>query len=357
MRHEEPSSRSKIAEAFTSRVLAWSWAARVWPRVRAWVRPAMLASLATITSLALAAYASVWLVPFYLIVMGLVLGVPIPAIGRREIEPRVRVDDGSEVGAVSRAAGDTGLLGAASAVALELEPTSETEIASTPEPDVDADPGKAKRGRGRPRKAKAVPLPVAEVETQSATWVRVGPGQFVRADRLPGVLVQEEASTVYPREQVEEADDLDSAEESSIEVDGDAGPEPVVPEVETFGDNGIAPDVPSGETRPEERLEGITVAVEGETIDSDPSLDPSAETISATEEHDLGASLMSLGKPIRWIRSGRPSRIIPGVRSVSRRSARGAGRFVGVDRTHPPRSPPRPDRCRWWSGGQGFGLV
>ena len=354
MRHEEPSSRSKIADAFSS--LALAWADGVWPRVRTWVRPLMLACLAALTSLALAAYASVWLVPFYLIAMALVLGVPVPAIGRREIKTQATVHDGSEVGAVSNAAVDPGLHEATSAVSLELEPTSEGEIvsASETEPEGDVALGKTKRGRGRPRKVKSAPA-VDEVEMPSATWVRVGPGQFVRADRLPNGLAQEEVSSVYPGVWVEQAGDLDSGEESSIAVNGDAGREPVVPNVETLGNNGIAPDVPSEETQSDERLESTIIAATSETIDSAPSLASSADLILPLEDHDHDAPLISPGNPIRWIRSGRPHRTILGIRSVSRRSARGAGRFVGVDRTHPPRSPPREGRR--WSGDQGLGLA
>ena len=201
-------------------------------------------------------------------------------------------------------------------------------------------------------------MPVVEVEEpQPATWVRVGPGQFVRADRLSSDLLQEEASAVDAKERVEQAEDSGSVEESSIEVDADADDEPVVRDVETLGNNGIAPDVPGEETQRDERLETTGEAVDDEEIDSDSSLETSADLFPPPppQEHGFYAGSASIVMPIRWLRSGRPSRIIPGIRSVTRRSARGARRFVGVDRTHPPRSPPRSGRER--GRGQDFGLV
>jgi hypothetical protein len=353
VRHEEPSSRSEIAEATTSPP-ASGWRARVWSGVRTWAWPATLACLATITSLALAFYASVWLVVPYLIVMGLVLDIPIPAIVRRAIRIKATVHSGSASGpVVSNAGVDRDLGETVSAVELELEPTSDIEAAASSDPDLDASLAKAKRGRGRPRKAK--PLPVVEVEEQPATWVRVGPGQFVRADRLSAVLAQKEAWAVDAMERVEQAEDLGSVEESSIEDDGDAGDELVVPDVEMLGDNGIAPDVPGDETQPDEQPEATGEAVVDDWIDSEASLDSSADLFPPPQEHGFYATSASIVKPIRWLRSGRPSRIIPGFRSLPRRTARGAGRFVGVDRTHPPRSPPRSGRTR--GHGQGFGLV
>ena len=168
--------------------------ARIWPI-------ATLGLLAA-TSLALWVYASPWLVPLYLALMGMVIGIP---GGRREKEPaspqagtkackpsfaerferleregegrfasthQISQDSENEPGNLDEATSAFNRVSVHDVMNLD-ESSSASEPAAL----------KAKRGKGRGRKAKLAAN--AATANAGATWVRIGPGKFVRADAAP----------------------------------------------------------------------------------------------------------------------------------------------------------------------------
>jgi len=164
---------------------------------RAWAGPLALGLLGGATSLALAWYASAWLVPPYLVLMALVLGVPPVRIGRPPAP--------DSMGRPARPAPGTGTVGDSSTavagpgngngLAADWDrnphagppaepdsdgPASSVADSSGADPAADLPQAKARRGRGRGRKSKLVTYPV--VENAQGMWVKVGPGKFVRAD-------------------------------------------------------------------------------------------------------------------------------------------------------------------------------
>lgn len=161
--------------------------ARIWPI-------ATLGLLAA-TSLALWVYASPWLVPPYLALMGMVLGVP---GGRREKEPAspqgaTKTGKPSFAERFERSERDgEGRFATPHQTMNDSENPDEAKpgfdrILAHDDTNVDAglagsEPAalKAKRGRGRGRKAKLAAS--AAAANAGATWVRIGPGKFVRAD-------------------------------------------------------------------------------------------------------------------------------------------------------------------------------
>jgi hypothetical protein len=128
-----------------------------------------LALLTAGTSWAIAASASIWLVPPYLILMAWLL---YPSTGRpsgvleeadeSQSDPlrTARTDEASDRSDVSRQ-------GLASAGSFEEGSVPETSVS----------PAKARRAKGRPRKVKPAPI-----EPTEATWLQVAPGQFVRVE-------------------------------------------------------------------------------------------------------------------------------------------------------------------------------
>jgi hypothetical protein len=123
-------------------------------------RRAALAALILLTSAAVGSAVSWWLVPGYLVLMGWLLGGPRP-----ETAPSPDLE-----GFAPHVAGDC-----------EIQPSTRAEAPGEPEsptPAATNDPTGATR-RKRRRKAKAR-IPAAVGET--ATWVRVGPGKFIRVE-------------------------------------------------------------------------------------------------------------------------------------------------------------------------------
>ncbi len=148
-------------------------------RARAWGGIAVLVALMVSTSLAVAWFVSAWLVPPYLALMGAILFAPSERRNEAaEIQPNPRADRAgveAEPGAVQ----DVAPLSTEPAASVDpsLEP-SESSVAVSKASPVKTRRGKG-MGKGRNKKAKG------PFEPTDATWIRIGPGKFVRAD-TPG---------------------------------------------------------------------------------------------------------------------------------------------------------------------------
>jgi hypothetical protein len=206
-------------------------ATRPLPRAWAWVWPATMVGLVAATSLTVAVFASEWLVPPYLVLMGLILGVPkglrLPTSLSKGLRARLTTRKGrwadstdlanpsSKDGLASgfersqtlddeHGSDPEALAHAAEAAgdAFEGEPNGSSGSSPT-EPGSELSAVKSRRGKGRGRKGKAVP----QSESAGATWVRVGPGKFVRID----------ASSAAPP--------ADTTTEMSADADADADAE------------------------------------------------------------------------------------------------------------------------------------
>ncbi|HMB04289.1 MAG TPA: hypothetical protein VKP69_11195, partial [Isosphaeraceae bacterium] len=174
-------------------------------RTHAWVGITVLVMLMVSTSLAVASFVSAWLVPPYLALMAAILFAP---PGRRDSAvdrsawPIMGAEPESDFG--EDLAGPAGAeLGAVRAVEpsstgpnASADPTrgpSEASVAVS-----ESSGAKVKRGKGKARgKSKARAL----AEPTDATWIRVGPGKFVRADApTPGPTVEGTSplSTIEP---------------------------------------------------------------------------------------------------------------------------------------------------------------
>jgi hypothetical protein len=142
------------------------------------------------TSLAVAWFVSAWLVPPYLALMGAILFAP---SGRRneveEAQPNPR-EDRAGVEAEPGAVRDVASLSTEPAASVDpsLEP-SESAVAVSK-----ASPVKTRRGKGKGRNKKAK----GPVEPRGATWIRIGPGKFVRADTPASSAFVEETSPTLP---------------------------------------------------------------------------------------------------------------------------------------------------------------
>jgi hypothetical protein len=143
-----------------------------------------LAALLGLTAWALSGV-SVWLVPAYLALMVLILAEPRgerAAPAWQSGEERVGDDPaelGREPGTDDRAGGDHLLPAADSDPVI---PTADAAAAATPDPSLaGSGTGKPRRSRARARKvARTAVEPVRD--SSPVTWIRVGPGKFVRAD-------------------------------------------------------------------------------------------------------------------------------------------------------------------------------
>ncbi len=167
MRHDDPSITSSPSAASDHRPPA---------RVRAWFWAGLLVVLMGLTSLALAHWGSIWLVPLYLLGMVLIL---FPA-GRREDVARL-AGPGPQSIPGPEAASDRAEVGSDHRPPAKLEPVagSSAEIPGVQEPAPEPVVEKTRRARGRGRgKASAA----ADPPGVTTTWVRVGPGKFVRAE-------------------------------------------------------------------------------------------------------------------------------------------------------------------------------
>ena len=304
MRHDQPLSTAipptpaaPIAQASTP--------------VRTWAWPIGMAVLTAITSLAVALYASAWLALGYLVMMALVLGVPsrrttmtarpnrrpVHGIGSIRV-PRVRRNPYSTATALPARVPEDPEVGRERGGVSESASVSSSSVAlpasgSEPEPDPGA--SKAKRARPRPRKGKGgaatastVSLAPSETSDAAVTWIRVGPGKFVRADASSPTLAQaspsedemvtwgsvvESAPPTFeesdvaascPTESMREIEEVpaeppgaeiagEDAEDTGLELegtkDGVVEDDPAeaaqgVSEADETEDNGIAPDAP-----------------------------------------------------------------------------------------------------------------
>ena len=161
-----------------------------WLRIRTVLVGIGLAALMSLTLWAVSSV-SAWLVPVYLALMVLIFTAPrgerAASAGESSAGPA-----GVAVGhdpVADRAAGRAETL-----LAAEPDPglaAGEATAASPPRPDPAAS-GTAKPRRSRARGRKAAKLAAEPVpDSSSVTWIRVGPGKFVRADR--GVQAPDEA--------------------------------------------------------------------------------------------------------------------------------------------------------------------
>lgn len=368
----------------------------VGPRARTWAGPLVLGVLTAITSLAVASYASVWLVPPYLVVIALIVG---PPTSRRPAGFRHGSIEAGEPGSTTEATNTT------SAHAEAEDASSEAE--SDQERSFDTSLLEAKRARSRRRKAK----PGSEAEPTSAMWVRVGPGKFVRADSASSLATSGDGAETTADDQervpalektaekipeprlggrdasdhdagVEQGADLGEGSSEANAGSGDDGVGPVVGEEYAAEDHGIAPEAPadvsisddspspSNEVAPEISSRGPRLETDlGEEMgSSDDDICPSESMVS-----EQSSSLPTVVRSSRrWLRAfaflsdrraiaGRPSGpawrtagrrksapVLSSPRRSSERHGRGQSRFHRVDRAHPPRSPPRGE---WSAGG------
>ena len=173
MQHDEPSFPSQPSAAIGP--VASMRAIPGWKQP--WVRHAALGALVLATSLALACYASAWLVPPYLALMAWLLG---PSIDRRARATAAGASRAAaSFGAVGPDAGQVEHSSASWDDATSSDVFLETSAAAEADSALATAGLKTKRGRTRGRRARPAPAvePTAEV-----TWIRVGPGKFVRVE-------------------------------------------------------------------------------------------------------------------------------------------------------------------------------
>ena len=245
----------------------------------------MLAGLLGLTSWVVASV-STWLVPVYVTAMALIFVIPRAErpqgsgpLGDKG-EPDLDKDQGGEAAGLS-----------------SLDPDPRDAVVQTANPPAEASasvtdgsgPGtaKPKRARSRGRKPPAKPGAEPAPGTAAATWIRVGPGKFVRADSdpqrqdvlpssEPGQLAQTGASSDIP---------------SPVETPGpSANPEPgspatdLMPEAEAAREDSdsLEPTVAREDSDPLE----LTAASEINPVDPGNSLDPQPDA----EEYGIAPS-------------------------------------------------------------------
>ena len=378
MRHDEPADFSGSSPSAESRRPVRS-------RLRASIWPAATAVLVAITSLAVGVYASAWLVLPYLVLMALVLGVPIP--GRRG-QPRRPDKDKARRKARALNDGDTSGLGSfvsTQGVDSELDSGSDPRASSDAATDQEAASGseltglKNRRGKGRVRKSR--PAAAALVEPTSATWIRIGPGKFVRADTA-GLVEAEEPGDLSVESPFVPAGVPETAltwsttwmdppapaiEPGTGSMDGDApgwdgglslglgvgvaaGLAPDVTGRETSGDNGIAPDALGGlsscvaddgrtHTLDLEAASTLDLGPEPSCSSDAPEFEPSAACAStsasepATEPVPAPAPVVE-GDLQQAMLIGRPSRLVFQALAVSSRAAGATRSALSVGNVH-----------------------
>ncbi|MDR3635657.1 MAG: hypothetical protein P4L84_17780 [Isosphaeraceae bacterium] len=193
-----------------------------------------LGALVLATSLAVASYASVWLVPPYLALMAWLLW---PSTDRRA-RATAAAEASDALGSLGAVGPDEGFVESS---ATSWNDATLSEASLDPSAAAEADSAlatvalKTKRGRTRARKAK--PAPAVEPATQ-VTWIRVGPGKFVRVeganaavnDDVPAAEAERDRADVAPPLPSSFADAmLDEAEPApavQAEPDADALVEP-----------------------------------------------------------------------------------------------------------------------------------
>jgi hypothetical protein len=216
-----------------------------------------IAVLTGLTTWAVASV-SVWLVPVYLSLM--VLTFAMPQAGRAELpvtEPSMGTS-GADADASGQGPGEDRVDGTGEprpdAEPVPDIPAGESAEAPTPQPDpAGTAAAKPKRSRSRSRKtAKSAVEPVPDVS--SVTWIRVGPGKFVRADAGVQDPTQAQAEEVAPA--ANPATDSPEPAADLSDVAADIHPEMGEPDPAVAVDvhpetDGLAPPVPSsGEVVP-----------------------------------------------------------------------------------------------------------
>jgi hypothetical protein len=236
----------------------------------------LLAGLMGVTSWVIAS-TSTWLVPVYVTAMVLIFVAP-RSSRPSESEQLSKAETGTEPAAVQARTGST-------ARNSPPDPADGPSPASSPS----ADAAKPRRTRGRARRpARAAGNPAAVPSASTAvTWVRVGPGKFVRADSQgPGpapapephaTLTADEAGPVATGSPLELAGAVEPAPAAeSIPVDAPASP----------------PEPAESETSPE----GEVFLEEPSTDPGVPS-DPSASDPQPAEEHGITPSAFDVEPP------------------------------------------------------------
>jgi hypothetical protein len=351
------------------------------PRIRAWVWSGLTGVLVVATCLTVALYASAWLIPPYLVAMVFILGVPQGL--RLWMRPR---GEHTPTRAAGAGATDSRVRRATRPDPAGFDPDATSSAADAaddaPASPPDAPGSKPRRGRGRGRKTK--PGPVFEPTGVTATWVRVGPGKFVRADAAtnppedssepPGPEPDPEPVAAVAADDSSPADaarepEVQSHVEASVDDSGEPWPErgPVAPAGDAQGDNGIAPDAPDALATgapaewPEPGPDPVAPLSEGGEAPSACAsavvVDPVSRRMpgrlvavargGAIGRRGVSSARIGARAPVapRWnARAGRSSRVFPGLLGPlplpARRNRRHSGRFHHADRTHPPRSPP-----------------
>jgi hypothetical protein len=312
-----------------------------------------LAGLMGLTSWVVASVAT-WLVPVYVTAMVLIFVTPRPQ--RREGRERVGNDREHDAGE-DRASGASGpqspgpdLTGAA---ILPASGPPEASVSGHDTPVAGSTAAKPRRSRGRARKP-ARPGAEPAVAPAPATWIRVGPGKFVRADSQDQVFPtaegspQDSSETTIPvtvaepapanapvpvaadlpepgpspdlpapaEESVTVADpqpdspvtavvpEADEAREEShlvslpetSEIDQATPDDPLVPEpvVEEYGiaPSALGPDLPVDASEAEIREQDPT----GQQVDRDPGAESLAETEIETEDESIPPTTAELSR-------------------------------------------------------------
>ncbi|MDG3005319.1 hypothetical protein [Paludisphaera mucosa] len=349
-----------------------------------------LAILTGVTSLVVATI-SIWLTPVYMAAMVLIFATPRPnrPAGSPATSPTAPASPPDDAATASPEAG---------AVAGADDGRPEGLAAATAPAEDPAEPPSTKprkrRGKGK-RAAKAAAL--AEAAAAQPTWIRVGPGKFVRADVQAPTETENETETPAEAETDSQADPEASptsapgafaaaGEAVDPETDAEATPaspyeeRPREPSPAPFdGDEaappefdeeyGIAPSALAGSREPEALPDPVSddeptpapepssVAggfAQGEARDEVP-----AETGVPAEVRSMGAAMpQGAGSPTQTIASPTPGRPAPersaarssesAVRSpglgVLRRVSRIVGRGERVRTSRPRGSSPRPAR-------------
>ena len=178
------------------------------------LRLGMLSGLVGLTSLAVGATTSPWLVPPYLAAMAWLLIGPAP---RRS----------PEAGAAPGRESIPAPVGQPEPIAAGDAPSADPAALG------EGGKPKAKSGRGRGRKPKAKTKPEVPAGTTAATWVQVAPGKFIRVERpvesVDDPTTEPEPETAAPTEWHETGIVADPAADAETPVLVEVEPEPFEP--------------------------------------------------------------------------------------------------------------------------------
>jgi hypothetical protein len=264
-------------------------------RLRSWLWPSALAALIALTSLVVASV-SVWLVlPYLFLMFGLLFA---PDLGRLRIQAlpapgETAAEPSSSQGAAPEL-DSAGPPASSDAVALAVESgTAKAESA----------PAKLKRGKSRGR-GKAKPAPEPPSAPVTVSWVRVGPGKFVRVEGteadLGAALAAEPVETTPQEEGIApstapEPAPVSAPEEGSAEA-------PIVPIEGRIATESAVP-VATAAAGPDEREEPPIAPIESR---DDVETEVPETSAAAEPGPDIGA-----GEPVQAI-APTPERSEPG---------------------------------------------